>query len=192
MGQRMFVAVTPPDPVLDDLSGFLEARPDMRWSPPAQWHVTLAFLASVAEHRIDDLVTRLSRVAARRSAFAARITGAGCFPNPAHASVLWLAVRSGASPDDTTDLRRLAVGARAAANKSGNAPDGKAFVPHLTVARLRRPIEATKWLRVLDTYQSADWTVDHIDLVTSYLGQGPNGRPRYEAVASLPLRSPDA
>ena len=106
--------------------------------------------------------------------------------------MLWLAVRSGASADDATDLRRLAVGARAAANKSGNAPDGKAFVPHLTVARLRRPIEATKWLRVLDTYQSADWVVEHIDLVTSYLGQGPNGRPRYETVATLPLRGAHA
>ncbi len=190
MGQRMFVAVTPPDTVLEDLAGFLDARPEMRWSTPAQWHVTLAFLASVTEHRVDDLVARLSRVAARRSAFPARIAGAGCFPSPAHASVLWLAVRSAAG--DATDLRHLAVAARAAANKSGNAPDGKAFVSHLTVARLRRPIEATKWLRILDTYQSVDWTVDHIDLVASYLGQGPGGRPRYETVASLPLRGTDA
>ena len=192
MGQRMFVAVTPPGAVRGDLAGFLEARPELRWSPPGQWHVTLAFLASVSEHRVDDLVARLTRIAARRSAFPARIAGAGCFPSPTHASVLWLAVRSGVCADDATDLRRLAVGARAAANKSGNAPDGKAFVPHLTIARLRRPIEATKWLRVLDTYQSAEWTVDHIDLVTSYLGQGPNGRPRYETVATLPLRGIDA
>jgi 2'-5' RNA ligase len=189
MAQRMFVAVTPPERIRDDLAQFLEARPEMRWSSPLQWHVTLAFLSSVHEHRVDDLVARLTRVAARRHAFLARLVGAGCFPNPGHASVLWLGVRAG--DDDPVDLRHLAVGARAAANKSGAAPDGKAFVPHLTVARLRRPIEATRWLRVLDTYASPDWVVDHIELVASFLGEGPTRRPRYESVATLPLRRSD-
>ena len=133
MGQRMFVAVTPPEPVIEDIATFLEARPEMRWSSSQQWHVTLAFIASVAEHKLADLVARLPRIAARRNSFVARVGGAGCFPSPAYASVLWLAVHSeGAGlPGDTsgeaTDLRRLAVGARAAANKSGNATDGKAF-----------------------------------------------------------------
>ena len=192
MGQRMFVAVVPPPAVLEDLETFLAARADMRWSPPEQWHLTLAFLASVEEHRLDNLVRRLAKGAARHSPFPARLAGAGCFPHPGHASVLWLAMRSGPPGEGATELRRLAVNARAAANKSGCAPDGKAFVSHLTVARLRRPIEATKWLRILDTYQSVDWTVERIDLIGSYLGQGPNGRPRYETVASFPLRGADA
>ncbi|MGV1008669.1 MAG: RNA 2',3'-cyclic phosphodiesterase [Dermatophilaceae bacterium] len=191
MGQRMFVAVTPPERIRDDLAQFLEARPQLRWSSPLQWHVTLAFLSSVDEHRVDDLVARLTRVAARRRAFLARVAGAGCFPNPAHASVLWLGVRAG-DDDDPVDLRHLAVGARAAANKSGTAPDGKAFVPHLTVARLRRPVQATKWLRILDTYSSTDWVVDRIELVASFLGDGPRRGPRYETVATLPLRGADA
>ncbi len=193
MGQRMFVAVTPPEPVREHLGDFLEARPGIRWTSPEQWHLTLAFMASVDEHRVDDLVERLAVAARRRQRFEARLAGAGTFPNPAHASVLWLAVRCGpAGDDDTTPLRRLAVNARSAANAAGAVPDGKAFVPHLTVARLRRPVDATKWLRVLDTYDGPAWTVDSLNLVASYLGQGPNRRPRYETVAHLPLRAGDS
>jgi 2'-5' RNA ligase len=188
MSQRMFVGIVPPEPVREDLAGFLEARSGMPWMHPEQWHLTLAFLASVDEHRVDDLVEWLTAAAARRQVFPARLGGAGCFPYPTHASVLWLAAHSGPRGEGATDLRRLAVNTRSAANAVGAATDGKAFVPHLTVARLRRPIEATKWLRVLDTYQGPDWDVTHVDLVASYLGQGPNRRPRYETVASLPLR----
>ena len=47
---RVFVAVDPPAEVVDDLDGFLEARRDagdgLRWTPPSQWHLTLAFMAA--------------------------------------------------------------------------------------------------------------------------------------------------
>lgn len=191
MGQRMFVAIVPPEPVREDLAAFLDARSGMPWMHPEQWHLTLAFLANVDEHRLDDLVERLTAAAARRPVFRARLAGAGCFPYPNRASVLWIAVHSGPPGEGATDVRHLAVNARSAANAVGAAPDGKAFVPHITVARLRRPIEATKWLRVLDTYQGPEWDVTHIDLVASYLGEGPKRRPRYEAIASLPLRDAD-
>ena len=50
---RMFVAVRPPEPVLDDLADYVEPRRDvdspLRWSRPEQWHVTLAFLPSVTD-----------------------------------------------------------------------------------------------------------------------------------------------
>jgi 2'-5' RNA ligase len=86
-------------------------------------------------------------------------------------------------------MARLATGARAAASKAGVAVDGARFKPHVTVARLKHPQEATPWVRLLDAYRGPAWTVDHIDLVASYLGEGPRKRPRYETVASFPLGS---
>lgn len=205
MGQRMFVAVVPTDPVREHLADFLKPRTGLRWSPPDQWHVTLAFLAAVPEHAVDELVERLGATAARRAPFTARLSGAGAFPHAGRASVLWLGVDqidpAGVQPTPgeadaprptrgQTPLHRLALGARAAANAAGAAPDGRAFLPHLTLARLRRPIEATSWLRVLDTYTGPPWRVDRIDLVASHLGQGPGRHPRYETVATLRLGGP--
>jgi RNA 2',3'-cyclic 3'-phosphodiesterase len=186
----MFVAVVPPDDALDHLDEFLDRRRDaaeFRWVLREQLHVTLAFLADVPERKLDDLEERLTRAAKRRTAFAAALAGGGAFPNVGRARVLW----TGLDLDDVgrTELSRMATGARAAAGRAGVAVDGARFKPHVTVARLRHPQEATTWVRLLDAYRGPGWTVDSVELVASYLGEGPRKRPRYETVASFPLRS---
>ena len=186
---RMFVAVVPPDDVLDHLDEFLERRRDagdFRWVLREQLHVTLAFLADVPDRALDDLGARLERAAGRRTMTATALVGGGAFPSVGRARVLW----TGLDLDEAgrVEVARLATGARAAASKAGVAVDGARFKPHVTVARLKHPQEATHWVRLLDAYRGPAWTVDHLDLVASYLGQGPRGRPRYESVASFPLR----
>lgn len=183
---RMFVAAYPPPEAIDDLDAFLEPRREhgkFRWSSPDQIHLTLTFLADVADRVQDDLVDRLARAAAKRRAMTASISGGGAFPNVGHAKVLWADLQV----DDTDELERLATGCRAAAAKSGSASSGERFSPHLTVARTGRPIEATKWVRLLDSYRGPTWPLDEIALVASYLGEGPRKRPRHEVVAAFPV-----
>lgn len=182
-GRRMFVAVVPPDHVVEELADFLEPREGMPWIATEQWHLTLAFMGSVPEHRVEDLADRLAERLGRREAFEARLGGAGCFPSPERASVLWL----GVDPAAGEWLGALATNARNVAASLGAAPDGRAFVPHLTLARLRRPVEATRWLRVLDAFTSSAWPVEEVVLVESHLREGAHRRPRHETVARLPL-----
>ena len=61
----MFVAVLPPEEVRDELGRFLEPRPGLTWTDPAQWHLTLAFCPDVDEWRIDEFVERLTAAARR-------------------------------------------------------------------------------------------------------------------------------
>ena len=65
--------------------------------------------------------------------------------------------------------------------------DGRRFRAHLTLARLGRPSEATRWVRVLDAYRGPSWTLDEVALVASHLGEGPRGRARHEVVESFAL-----
>jgi 2'-5' RNA ligase len=203
---RMFVAIRPPDHVIEDLDDFLAPRREasrLRWTHPETWHLTLAFMAEVPDRSRDELEERLASAAARRRSFALRLAGGGAFPDPTRAKVLYADVRPGEraqavatsrptrAVDAGVELDRLAVGARAAAATSGAPPDGASFVPHLTLARMNRPVEATRWLRVLGAYQSPTWTVEEIELVASYLGEGPRGRPRYETLGTFPLDLPD-
>ncbi len=158
---RMFVAVRPPESALEHLDEFLEVRREaapFRWSAVEQLHVTLAFLESVADRHLDDLVDRLAEAAARRTPFSVRLAGGGAFPDAARARVLW----AGLDLDVTaaTELDRLATGARNAAVAAGTTVDGQRFRPHVTVARLGRPAEVTRWVRLLDAYQGPTWTVD--------------------------------
>jgi 2'-5' RNA ligase len=185
---RAFVAVVPPAEVVEHLDAFLDVRREaaaFRWTPPEQLHVTLAFLAEVADRRLDELVERLGRAAARRSSFTAAIADGGAFPDVARARVLW----AGLDLDETgrTELPRLATGARAAASRSGVPVDGQRFRPHVTLARLGRPAEVTAWVRLLDAYRGPSWEVREVALVASYLGEGPRGRPRYETVEEFAL-----
>src|SRR4051794_10096674 len=174
----MFVAAVPPPPVLEDLEEFLAVRREaagFRWTVPEQWHLTLAFLADVPDRAYDDLVERLTRAARKRHPMAATITGGGAFPNAGRAKVLW----AGVELDDREELRRLATGCRAAASKAGIEVVGERFTPHITVARMGRPVESTNWVRLLDAYRGPSYELDEICLIASHLGEGPRRRPRY-------------
>jgi 2'-5' RNA ligase len=185
---RMFVAVVPPPEVVEHLDAFLEVRREaapFRWASTEQVHVTLAFLEDVPDRKLDDLVERLGRAAGRRRSFEAAISGGGAFPNVGRARVLWAGLALGEA--GRNELSRMATGARAAANRAGVPVDGQRFRPHVTLARLGRPQEVTPWVRLLDAYRGPTWTVDHVALVASYLGEGPRRRPRYETVEEFAL-----
>lgn len=185
---RLFVAVVPPLSALEDLETFVAPRQagsqdsGLRWTMPHQWHLTLAFMPDVAPRVLDELSERLTRAASRRHPFDLQIAGAGAFPNAGRAKVLWAGVRG-----DVSHLGQLAVGARAAANKAGADAEGGPFHAHLTLARIGRPFDVSRWLRVFDLYDGPAWQADHIALIESHLGEGPRGKPRYEVVEEFPL-----
>jgi 2'-5' RNA ligase len=176
---RMFVAVTPPAELIEHLAEFLEPRQEMdgplRWSQPGQWHVTLAFLPSVADADLDDLSDELTGLAAKRSSFALQLKGAGAFPNPAEAKSLWAGVVGELEP-----LDRLATSSRSAAVQAGLEVTGGRFRPHLTLARVGRAHDVTRWLRILDLYDGPSWRVEEFALIQSHLGGGRKGHTRYE------------
>jgi len=192
---RLFVAITPPENVVEDLDAFLDVRrdagPQFRWTDPDQWHLTLAFCADFPERRLDELDERLARAAAKRRPVEARLVGGGAFPNVGRARVLWAGFEAGFGAGFETDpveVERMATGARAAMAKAGGAVDGQRFRAHLTLARTSRPLEATRWVHLLDGYAGPGWTVDRIHLIGSHLGEGPRRRPRHETLGTFPLR----
>lgn len=184
--RRMFVAVVPPEHVLAHLQAALTPHRDLaggaRWTLVEQWHVTLAFLPSVPDRAVPPLVERLRRAATRGGPLAARVAGAGAFPRPARATVLW----AGVAGDDET-LRRLAAATQAAGRRAGVEVAGGPFRPHLTVARLPRPGDARRWADALGDYTGPAWIATEITLVASRLGAGPGGRAVHETLHRLPL-----
>lgn len=183
---RTFVAIYPAPEAIEHLDAFLDARRQagaFRWASPEQWHLTLAFFEDVPDRSFDALVDGLDAAVRKRSPQRATIAGGGAFPHVGGAKVLW----AGVDVDDAAELSKLAKGCRAAGATVGVPPAGERFRPHLTLARISPPIEATKWVRLLDAYRGPDWTIDEVALVESHLGEGPNRRPRHEVVATFPL-----
>jgi RNA 2',3'-cyclic 3'-phosphodiesterase len=201
---RAFVAVIPSDEALAELAAAVaplrEAHPDLRWTPAAQWHLTLAFLGEVDEAVLPDLTERLARAAHRHPPTSLAFGGGGRFGD----RVLWTRVRAASVPgesrvptgrtahldrrrDGLDGLRRLAASVTAAARRYGIAVDERPYRPHLTLARGRPGADLRPAVAALSGFVGSPWTADALHLVRSRLGAGPGGTALHEIVATWPL-----
>ncbi|MFD0383674.1 RNA 2',3'-cyclic phosphodiesterase [Streptomyces stramineus] len=152
-----------------------------RWTAPADWHFTLAFLGEVDEALLPALTERLARAAHRHPPHELRFAGAGRFDD----RVLWIG-----ADGDRTALRDLARSAAAGARRAGVEADGKhPFRAHLTLARATDPVPLRPYEEHLAGFSGAPWTVERLALVRSKLPASgvPGERPRYETVAEWGL-----
>jgi RNA 2',3'-cyclic 3'-phosphodiesterase len=162
---RLFVAVWPDDTALDALKQL--PRPDaqsVRWTPPANWHVTLRFLGDVPP---DDVTARLERASLPA---ATAVVG----PTVTRLGRDTLVVPVGG-------LDRLAATVVEATTDLGRPAGSRPFNGHLTLARLRGRADCT----VLGTPLSASFDVTEVALVSSTTL--PTGA-LYETVARYPTR----
>lgn len=122
---RLFVAIVPPSAALAELAAAVAplraARPELRWTGPADWHLTLAFLGEVADRVLPDLSVRLERAARRHPVTELAVHGAGAFPRPSRASVLWAAI---AQPADAQSANGQPGDAQPGDAQPGNAQPG--------------------------------------------------------------------
>jgi len=182
---RGFVAVVPPDDVLDAIDARLApvraAHDGLRWSRREQWHLTVRFLGAVPD--VDALVAAVrDALASVPRVGAVGLGGAGAFPNPRRASVVWFGVRDGVD-----DLTRVAAAVESASVAAGFAPEPRPFRAHLTVARLPRARDAGPVLEALgDAPIGRPWPVDEVVVISS--DTRATGAV-YEDVARIPLAS---
>jgi 2'-5' RNA ligase len=164
--QRLFVAVSPPDPVAAVVEAAIEpwrrAFPKARWVPRANWHVTLQFLGATYPRLVPWVRTRLGEAAAGASPFQTRVSGVGAFPSTRRARVLWVGV------DDAEGRFAALVEAIQRSLASEFPPEDRAFTPHLTVARSDPPLRLPEGFAET-TLESEPFTVDTVVLMRSHL-----------------------
>lgn len=165
---RLFVAVWPPDDVLDRIAAL--DRPSvagLRWTTKDQWHVTLRFLGQVPE--VAPVVEALAGL-----------------DLPAPDAVLGPAVdRFGRRVlhIPVAGLDAIAAGVVEATAAVGRPPEDRPFHGHITLGRVAE--RARVDLRPLTgTVVDGGWRVDAICLVESLLS--PKGA-RYQVVERFPL-----
>jgi 2'-5' RNA ligase len=182
---RLFVAITPPVVALDELDAAVAPLrldwPELRWTKPESWHITLAFLGEVEEAAADRLAPQLASAAARHAGLGLSTAGGGAFPSVRRASVLWTGIQG-----DREALRDVAASVSASARQAGapSPEEGRRFRPHITLARVREPGDLGPVIARLKDYVGAPWQADAIHLIRSHVGP----QPWYESLGSWPLR----
>ena len=180
---RLFVALAPPPDVVETVRVAVDRgrrhTPDLRWTPPGEWHLTLLFLGEVADDLLPGLTAALGRVARNRRPLELAARGWGTFPRSnARASVLWSGVNG-----DTQALDILVGRLRSAADRSGVTVDQRPYVPHITVARSRPARDLASTVHSLGTLRSRRWEAREMHLVESL----PESADRYRTVRTWAL-----
>jgi 2'-5' RNA ligase len=127
---RLFVAIRPPETVRAQLLAAMGGVAGARWQSDDQLHLTLRFIGEVDRHLAEDVHAALCAV--RYSPFDMVVAGIGSFERRGEATALWAAV----APQEK--LRSLHKKIDQALIRAGVEPDRRAYVPHVTLARLPR------------------------------------------------------
>lgn len=176
---RLFVALRPPPAIRRQLIDLAEGVAAARWQDDEQLHVTIRFIGAVERPVAEEVAAALAQVAA--PAPVVRLAGVGRFGKRA-GDALW----AGLAPRDP--LARLHRKVDQACVRAGLEPERRAFLPHVTLARLPRAAAGDpaieRWTADHAGLSSAPFTLTHLVLYESHLGRG---GARYEAVARWPL-----
>jgi 2'-5' RNA ligase len=127
---RLFVAIRPPRSVREQLLGLMGGVRGARWQDDAQLHLTLRFIGEVERHRAEDIHASLGAI--HHPGFEIAIQGLGAFERRGEPVTLW----AGVTPHGP--LRALHKKVDQACLRAGVEPDRRAYLPHVTLARLGR------------------------------------------------------
>ncbi len=134
---RAFIAIELPSQIQELLGRHIQRlraalSGPVRWVDPHSVHLTLKFLGNVPEALAPAIGDALGRACGGTGTLELRIGALGCFPNPRRARVLWLEVEG-----DREMLVPLQARIDEEMEALGFAREGRTFVPHLTLARVR-------------------------------------------------------
>ena len=164
--KRLFVAVELPEVMRAELVRLGTHIPGVRWHPPENLHLTLAFLGDAVSTEVQTRL-RATLPTVRVPPFFLPLTGAGSFGGE-RPRALW--VGTGRGHPHLFALHRAVHDAVLAA---GGQADRKPFIPHVTLAYAGRdtPVEPVRrWVRAHEEFDAGLMRVEGFTLFSSFRG----------------------
>ena len=140
------------------------------WTKPGNFHLTLKFLGDVRSEKIEVVSEAIQNVADAQTPFSIEFGGVGAFPNFTRPRVLWMGIKQ-----EALTVSDLAKSVNFALKRLGFPTDNR-FHPHLTLARLRAPMNLEPLQNMLRQYDTIDGSVVNVSEITLMQSQlHPNG-----------------
>lgn len=160
--RRLFVAIRPPERIRALLLGAMGGVGGARWQDEDQLHLTLRFIGEVDRHQAGDVQAALGGI--HHPGFEVSLNGIGTFDRRGRPETIW----AGVEPQDP--LKMLHKKVDQALLRVGVEPEQRAYLPHITLARLKRSSRSVRGLiEEAGGLRSEPFRVDHFALFESRL-----------------------
>lgn len=137
-GMRLFLAVRLASELQKAIGAFIAQNAvktkGVKWIDVGQAHFTLFFLGEQPAELVAEIDPLLQKTATEQRSFQLSLGPGGVFPSWKAPRVLWLGVEKGRE-----ELKALAAGVTAACMERGVPRPERAFTPHLTLGRVKKP-----------------------------------------------------
>src|SRR5450830_1627048 len=174
---RLFTGVEIPSDIGQALGMLRGGLPGARWITPENYHLTLRFIGDVDDVIAHEVASLLGRV--KRGAFELRFDGLTSFGGRKPRAVVAVVSPDAPLVDVQAEQERLL-------QRMGLEPEGRKFIPHVTVARLRDSSsqQVANYLAMRGYFRTPIFRVQRIILYSARPGTG--GAP-YVKEAVYPL-----
>lgn len=139
--------------------------PSATWTPQDHVHVTLKFMEHLPVDSVAPFGKALAAFVDARGAPKPGTCRLAAFPSVEEASVVVIELA-----DPRGDLSKLAAKIDKLALRHGIARESRPFQPHVTLARLKRPYDSSRWLRPELAEAAGEFTAARLTLYRSDLG----------------------
>jgi 2'-5' RNA ligase len=177
---RLFVALRSPPAIRVLLAATQGGVPHALWQDDDQLHLTLRYIGEVERPVAEDVALALGQIHAPAPSIA--LAGVGAFDKQGRVDTLW----AGVTPHDA--LAALHKKVDQALVRIGLPPERRAYLPHITLARLPRTAGGDpaidQWRARHAALSSDAFTPDALILYESRLGRDGAS---YEPVMRVPL-----
>ncbi|WP_374573870.1 RNA 2',3'-cyclic phosphodiesterase [Phenylobacterium sp.] len=170
---RLFAALAVPPEIGQPLALRQHGLPGARWRPLEALHITLRFFGDLREDVAADVDEALSAVAGEPLELV--LSGAGAFGEGRDIHAVWAGV------EDNPPLSRLAARCETAARRAGLKAETRNYLPHVTLAYLRRPEppDVAAWIQANNLLKSPPFHLASFGLYSSW-NTGDGSRYRLE------------
>lgn len=187
MGIRSFLAFELPQDIkqiVTRVSGEIrKSSLDVRWVRPEFIHLTVVFMGDIQSEQIPLMVESLKAVCSNHEPFRIVLKPMGCFPNSRNPRVIWLGIDG-----DLERMSRLRDDLQQALSPFGIKEEERAFRPHLTLGRFKKPTKRpTEMEQLLATYGGLSSPACTLDELVMFRSDLKPGGAVYTRVLSWPL-----
>jgi 2'-5' RNA ligase len=175
---RTFIALEMNRTLQRHLTGVIQqvaqVLPGIRWVDPAGVHLTLAFLGELTDGELEGVKHAVASAARQSQPFAYSLSHLGSFGSPRQPRVIWVGIEEASGT-----LKHLHHVLNLELEQRKFAIEKRPFAPHLTLARIKAPLQAEELQRLQrilaepqqDLIPHEDYQVEHINVMKSELSR---------------------